>query len=213
MNLRSIGLVLLGSLLADTAAPPPAILSLPLKGVLADCCNQAIEKALGGVKAIRSVTVKEAGERHVAEIILRDGEGLALSDFKKALAAANRSMGDSMGTKYEIAGELSSTAVHFYRTAEAPEEGTLRQALAGLKGYQGVWVKRSGFAVRFAQASAPSLDEVLKATPGKVVEVILAPSAEGQRHACPMHPEKVSTWSRGKCPTCGMALVEVLVQE
>ncbi|MBI4564384.1 MAG: hypothetical protein HY716_06795 [Planctomycetes bacterium] len=188
------------------------VLQLPLKGVMAPCCNQAIEQAFKAVKGLLSVKVQKNGDRSAAEIRLKEGEGLPLSEVKKALDAANRSMGNSMGTKYEIDGTLSASLAHFYRTRSAPDEKGLQKALSALKGYEGVWVKKTGFAVRFSDEAAPSVEEVAKAAGIEVVEVILAPSSQGKRYACPMHPEKVSVSPEVKCPACRMKMVEVVTK-
>ena len=191
---------------------PPVALNLPLKGLKAPCCSQAVEQAFKRVKTLSSVKVAKTGDRWTAEIVMKPCEGLPLSEVKKALEAANRSMGKSMGTTYELDGGLTNLA-YFYRTGTVPDEAKLRTALSSLKGYRGLWVKKTGFAASFGGEEAPSVDEISKASRLPVLEVILAPSADGKRYACPAHPEKVSASEKAKCPLCGKAMAEVEMKE
>jgi len=82
-----------------------------------------------------------------------------------------------------------------------------------LKGYEGLWVKKTGFAARFDGDGAPTVEEVMKAAGLDVGEIILAPAAAGKRYACPMHPEKVAAAAGSKCPACGMAMVEIVLKK
>lgn len=188
----------------------PASIEIPFKGLVARCCVGPVEKGLGGIDAVKSVELRKDGDAYVAEILLKSGHGLSTSDIRKGLEQANRGMGDAMGTTYEVDDSLDLAAVHFFRTETRPDEAELRTALARTKGFRSVWVHDAGFGVVFQDDRLPTLGDVKRASGLKILDVVLAPSKDGKRFFCPMHPGKASAGAE-TCPECGMKMKEVAV--
>lgn len=148
--------------------------------------------------------LRKDGRLYLADIVMKPGHGLPLSRVEKALETANRKMGDSMGTKYEVDGSLALAFVHRFKTKERPDEAKLRAALAKLPGFKSVTVDETGFKLVFEGEKQAMFGEVRKAA-GEVEDVILAASKDGFRYWCPMCPDNASA-SPAKCPVCDMEM-------
>lgn len=139
---------------------------------------------------------------------MKGGQGLAMSEVKKALDVANRQMGDSMGTKYVVDDSLAPAYVHLFKVKTEPEEGRLKESLAKLPGYKSNWKYKEGFGVAFVGTKQPTASEIAKACGLEVVDLILGPSRGGVRYFCPMHPEKTAAAAQ-TCPVCQMKMMEI----
>jgi hypothetical protein len=157
---------------------------------------------------VQSAKVRQDGGRHSAEVVMKRGHGLSMSEIDKALEVANREMGDPMGTTYKLAGSLDLSSAHFFKTQAAPNEAKLKESLGKLKGFDSVSTSKAGFGVVFKGDKTPTLAEVKKASGAEVTDVVLAGAKDGARYSCAMHPEKASAVA-GKCPVCEMDMTKV----
>lgn len=156
---------------------------------------------------VASAVLRSSADLYVADVTMRPGHSLPMSDVEKALEAANRAMGDSMGTKYDVDASLALSSVHRLKTRARPDEVMLNEDLGELPGFVSVATDESGFSPVFQGDELPSLDDVKKAAGLDVTDVVLAPSKDGFRFYCPMHPEIVSAEAM-KCPICELPLVK-----
>lgn len=156
---------------------------------------------------VESAKLAQRGGLYDAAVVMKKGHALPMSEVEKALAAADREMGDAMGTKYEVDASLALANVHFLKTKAKPDEAKLKEALAKLPGFKSVAVTDAGASPAFEGDKQPTLADVRKAFPFEVTDVYLAASRDGARYACPMHPDKASA-APGKCPTCDMDMVK-----
>ena len=91
----------------ETKAPSPPGLPNPavtiqLKG-LAPWCGASVERALGKIPGVDRATLRKAGKLYYIDVVMQSGWRPTNSDIDKALARANKEMGDQVGTKYERA--------------------------------------------------------------------------------------------------------------
>lgn len=183
-------------------------ITIPLKGLVGACCEKPVEQALAKMENVSSVTLGKSGSVYQASVVMRIGFGLPMSDVKKALNAANRQMGDQMGTKYEMDDSLSLAYVHLFKVKTEPEEGALKESLAKLPGYKSSWKYKEGFGVAFEGAKQPAVSEIVKASRLEMIDLVLGPSKGGARYFCPMHPERTAA-TASSCPSCRMKMIEV----
>lgn len=141
-------------------------------------------------------------------MVVKPGHTLAMSEIRKALAVADRQMGDQMGTKYAVDESLSLSFVHVFRTRAEPDELKLKESLGKLPGFKTAWKYKEGFGVAFEGAPQPTLRDIQNASGIEVVDVLLAPSKDGKRYFCPMHPDLASPVP-SECSVCRMKLAEV----
>ena len=181
-------------------------IAIPLKGLMAGCCEKPVQEELARVAGVKSAAVKKAGGAYVAEVVMKPGSGLPLSAVEKALAKATEGMGKAMGTNYEIDPSFAAAWVHLFTTKEKPDEAKLKEALGNLKGFSSVKALGSGFRVAFEGKEQATVADVRKAV--ETTDAILAASKDGARWSCPMHPDVVHPVPM-KCPKCGMDLVKV----
>ena len=194
------------------AAQETDSIALPLDGLRGGCCEGPVESALSKIENVVSVKLRESGDLYYADIVMKSGCGLPLSEVKKALDAENgdkNGMAKAMGTKYLVFEKsISLSMVHLFRTKAEPNQTKLEGALKKLSGYKGVAKSRIGFSVIFEGDKQATYEEIKKGCGVEVTDVILAASKEGARYSCPMHPE-VASPIPGKCPLCEMALEKV----
>ncbi|MBI2901063.1 MAG: hypothetical protein HYY17_12830 [Planctomycetes bacterium] len=195
----------MASLLMSTENPP---LTIPLKGLTAKCCEKPVEEALGRMPNVESVKLRKDGSLYYADISLKAGYGVPISEIDKALGEANKEMGDAMGTKYVLDDSLLLSQVHLFKTKNEPEESKIKSALSKLPGFKVVVKQKTGFTVVFEGEKQPTAVQVRKGCGVEVTDVILAASKDGARYSCPMHPETASP-APGKCPECGMDMYKV----
>jgi hypothetical protein len=181
-------------------------IAIPLKGLMAGCCEKPVQEELARVEGVKSAAVKKAGGAHVAEVVMKPGAGLPLSAVEKALAKATEGMGKAMGTAYAVDASFAAAWVHLFTTREKPDEAKLQEALGKLKGFSSVKVAGSGFRVAFEGKEQATVAEVRKAV--ETTDAILAATKDGARGSCPMHPDVVNP-APMKCPTCNMDLERV----
>lgn len=131
-----------------------------------------------------------------------------MSDVKRALALANRQMGDQMGTKYEVDRALALSNVHLFKTKTEPDEAKLKESLGKLPGYKSSWKYKEGFGVAFEGDRQPGISDVQGAAGIEITDLILGPSRAGVRYFCPMHPHKTAAGG-GTCPVCQMKMIEI----
>ncbi|MBI2933383.1 MAG: hypothetical protein HYY16_17195 [Planctomycetes bacterium] len=183
--------------------------TVPLKGLVAPCCEGPVQQALKKIEVVESVKLRKKGALYGAEIALKRWNSLAMSAIDKALEEANAGMGSSMGTKYEVDDSLPLAQVHFFKTAEAPEEGKLKEALGKLGRLASLWTTPTGFSAAFDGPRQPTLAQVKEAAGVETTDVYLAPSRGRIRLSCVEHPEKVAL-EPAKCPECKKVMVKVV---
>ncbi len=190
-----------------TPSDDPAPVTLPLKGLKAKCCEKPVEEALAAIPNVKSATLRS---RDCAEIVMSGPRGLAMSEIDKALAVANKEMGEAMGTKYAVGDSLSLGSAYFFKTEAEPHEGKLKSALGRLPGFKSVRTFKTGFTVLCEGAKIPTVAEVKKACGVAVTDVLLGASKDGARYFCPSHPEATSL-TKETCPTCETDMMKILV--
>ena len=188
------------------SAPVP--ITIPLKGLVGGCCEAPVEQALGKIENVESVELRKAGSLYDANIVMREGDGLATSEIDKALKVANKNMGDRMGTTYAVDDSLSLSVVHLIKTKSEPDEAKLKDRLGKLKGFKSSWTAKVGFGIVFEGKKQATLADVKKAAGVEVTDVILAASKDGARYYCPMHPEDVNA-TAATCPICDMDMSKI----
>ncbi len=185
------------------------MVTVPLEGLVGRCCERLVSEALLKSEEVAQVTFDNADGLSNAHIRLKRGHGLPLSSVEKAMTEANTHLKSHTGTRYGIAPTLSITEVHLFRTRIRPEGANLKESLGKLMGFKAVRIYEGGFSPSFTGNNLPSIDAVKEAvkkgTRGAVTDLVLGASHGGVRHACPMHPEKVSALP-AKCPLCGMKM-------
>lgn len=185
----------------------PAV-TVPLTGVLAKCCEEPVRTGLSGADGVSSVALRKTAGGYEADLALKEGKTVSLAALTKSLEEPNRGMGADMGTTYAVGDSLSSSFVHFYKTASRPDEAKLKEAFAKLEGFKSVWVTDGGYGAAFGGKSIPTLAEVRKAGGVEVSDVLLAALKDGVRYTCRKHPEHVRL-AEGECPTCKAKLEKV----
>lgn len=191
-------------------ADDPAPVTLPLKGLKAKCCEKPVEEALAAIPNVKSATLRANGKLYYADIVISGPRGVAMSEISKALAVADKEMGDAMGTKYFVDDSLSLSAAYLFRTEAEPNEGKLKSALGRLSGFKSVRAFKTGFTVLCEGAKIPTVADVKKACGVPVTDVLLAASKDGARYFCPSHPEATSL-TKETCATCETDMIKILV--
>ncbi|MBI2901414.1 MAG: hypothetical protein HYY17_14610 [Planctomycetes bacterium] len=201
---------LLAAAVFSALAPGPddkdKTIVVPLRGLKAQCCEMPVSKALAALPGVQSCTVKVRGDLYVAEIVFKSCDVLRLSDIEKGLAAANKEMGDAMGTRYEVDGSMSVECVHYLVPSEKPAEETVKKALSGLPGFQCTVVKERSIVAVFEGEKIPTLADLRAAL--SPADVVFAPQKDGRRFVCPRHQNCVSATPM-KCCECGTEMEKV----
>lgn len=191
-------------------ADDPAPVTVPLKGLKARCCEKPVQEALAAIPNVKSATLRANGKLYYADIVMGGPQGLSISEIGKALAVADKEMGEAMGTKYLVDESLSLSAAYLFRTEAEPNEGKLKSALGKLPGFKSVRAFKTGFTVLAEGAKIPTIADVKKACGVEVTDVLLAASKDGTRYFCPSHPEATSL-TKGTCATCETDMIKILV--
>ncbi|MCE9584065.1 MAG: hypothetical protein K8T20_16395 [Planctomycetes bacterium] len=155
------------------------VVKLPVTGVLAGCCDTAVEDAIRPIPGVASIAWESKGDAKWAILTLKKDAVLELSKVKEALAAATKDMGASMGTEYKLNEKvLPVDASVVFRTAAIPAEDKARldKALAELKGFDSAAVetRKDGLAdltLKFKDKESAMLEQVVKILKDAKVEL------------------------------------------
>lgn len=153
---------------ADDKAP--RVVKLPMTGVLADCCDTAVEDAIRPIPGVASIAWESKGDAKWAILTLKKDAVLELSKVKEALAAATKDMGASMGTEYKLnekALPVDASVVFLTGAISNEDKASLDKAFAELKGFEssGVEWRKDGpvsLTLKFKEKESASLEQVTK---------------------------------------------------
>jgi hypothetical protein len=185
-----------------------SIVTVPIEGLAGPCCETIVLRAFSKIAHVRKVSVARDALLHRMRFTLENGHGLPLTSIESALTEANTHLKDHLGVRYRVAKSLDLTQVHLFRTGRRGQ-GDLERALKTVPGFRSVRIYEGGFAPCFVGMDLPSVGRVKEAVSKEagfgVVDLILAPSQDGTRYACPLHPDKAQA-APGRCPICNMNL-------
>ncbi|GEM_PF-5193275 len=202
---------LLTAAVLSALAPSPVddkdqVVVLPLRGLTARCCEEPVRKALASLPSVEAVTVVLDGKSYRAEVRLKVGSVLKLTEIDKALEPANRDMGAKMGTKYEVDGGATVEILHYVLVKDSLDKTEATRKLSELSSFKGVQVHEQVVAPLFVGPKLPTLDQLRGAL--SVTDFAFAPQKDGVRYMCRIHLDHAAALP-GKCTACQMELTRV----
>jgi hypothetical protein len=179
-------------------------IALPIDGITSHCCEVAAQQALAKLPHVTELRFQKKDGKYFALFVMEKGRGLRLSDLRRVLETVRHKGEDHVAT-YKISEDLVALSdVHFIRTKDEPSESTLKEHLGKLPGFKSAATCKIGFfSIVVSDKSRASLADVRRECGLEVTDVFFAPSKEGQRYFCLMHPDNASA-AAAKCPTCGI---------
>lgn len=154
----------------DKEGEKPRVVRLPMTGVMAGCCDSAVEKEMKPLDAVAKIAWEGKGKTKWAIVTLKKDATLELSKVQAALEKATSGMGKAMGTEYKLdAAALPVDASVVFRTGTISNEGkaALDKAFAALKGFESCEVDASkegaaALTLKFKEKESASLEQVTK---------------------------------------------------